>query len=201
MPAHQNLIRSEEHSLKRSHLVRKIDRGRLIERAKAYDEEALSELYHLYANTIFRYIYYRVGERNVAEDLVSDVFVRVLQDLPSYRDTGAPFEAWLYRIAHARVIDYYRRQKVRQTAPLSEGVYAGELADPDYLAGRRDDARRLWQKLTQLTDEQQQVLSLRFIAGYSGEQVAKALGKTEGAVKALQHRALASLRRLLEREP
>lgn len=181
--------------------MRKIDQGRLIERAKGYDEEALSELYHLFANTIFRYIYFRVGERSVAEDLVSEVFVRVLQDLPSYQDTGAPFEAWLYRIANARVVDYYRRQKVRQTVPLSERVYAGEVADPDYLADDRDQARRVWQTLTQLTDEQQQVISLRFIAGYSGEQIAKAMGKTEGAVKALQHRALASLRRLLEHKP
>lgn len=180
--------------------MRKVDQSRLIERAKAYEEEAISELYHLYADTIFRYVYYRINERNVAEDLVSDVFVRMLQGLPSYQDTGAPFEAWLYRIAHARVVDYYRRQKVRQTVPLSEGVYAGELADPDYLAGNRDEAHRVFQTLTQLTEEQQQVISLRFIAGYSGEQIARALGKTEGAVKALQHRALAALRRLLEHE-
>lgn len=174
--------------------------SRLIERAKAYDEEALSELYQRHADLIFRYIFYRVGDRAVAEDLVGDVFVRALEDLPAYQVTGVPFQAWLYRIAHARVVDHYRRQQVRRAAPLDEQLPAGEKADPDHLAGDRDEARRAWAALGHLTDEQQQVIALRFLAGFSLAEVARAIGKTEGAVKALQHRALASLRRLLEIE-
>ncbi len=180
--------------------MRNVSESQLIERAKTYDAQALSELYRRHADAIFRYVFYRVGDRSVAEDLVGDVFVRALEGLPSYQDTGSPFEAWLYRIAHARVVDHYRRQKVRRAAPLDEKLAADEGTDPDRLAAHQDDLRRVWEALALLTDEQQQVISLRFIAGYSTVEVAQALGKTEGAVKALQHRGLASLRRLLEIE-
>lgn len=180
--------------------MRDVSQSRLIKRAKGYDPEALDELYSRYADVVFRYIYYRVGDRQVAEDLVGDVFVRAMEALPAYQDVGSPFEAWLYRIAHARVVDYYRRQKVRQTAVLDEQVIADGRSDPDRLLAQSDDVGRVWAALSQLTDEQQQVVSLRFIAGYSTAEVAKVVGKTEGAVRALQHRALASLRRLLESE-
>jgi RNA polymerase sigma-70 factor (ECF subfamily) len=180
--------------------VRETSESHLIKKAKTYDTEALSELYRRHADAIFRYVYYRLGDEVVAEDLVGDVFVRMLEGLPSYQDTGRPFEAWLYRIAHARVVDHYRREKARRSTSVDEELAAGEEGDPDRLAAHRDDARRVWKALVDLTDDQQQVISLRFIAGYSTAEVAKLLGKTEGAVKALQHRALASLRRLLEIE-
>jgi RNA polymerase sigma-70 factor (ECF subfamily) len=178
--------------------VRDVSESYLIEKAKAYDEEALSELYHRHANAIYRYVYYRVGDQAVAEDLVGDIFVRALEGLPTYQDTGRPFEAWLYRIAQARVVDHYRRKNVRRVAPLDEGLPAGDTADLDRLVALQDDIRRVWEALQDLTEDQQQVISLRFIAGYSTAETSDALGKTEGAVKALQHRALASLRRLLE---
>jgi RNA polymerase sigma-70 factor (ECF subfamily) len=178
--------------------VRDLSESRLIEKGKAYDSEALSELYRRYADAIFRYVYYRVGDQAVAEDLVSDVFVRMLEGLPSYQDIGRPFEAWLYRIAHARVVDHYRKGNRRRVAPLDERLAAGDEADPRQLAVDRDDRRRTWEAVNELTEDQQQVISLRFLAGYSTQEVACLLGKTEGAVKALQHRGLASLRRLLE---
>jgi RNA polymerase sigma-70 factor (ECF subfamily) len=177
--------------------VRETSESHLIKKAKTYDTEALSELYRRHADAIFRYVYYRVGDQVVAEDLVGDVFVRMLEGLPSYQDTGRPFEAWLYRIAHARVVDHYRREKARRGTSVDEELAAGEEGNPDRLAAHRDDTRRVWEALVDLTDDQQQVISLRFLAGYSTAEVAKLLGKTEGAVKALQHRALASLRRLL----
>jgi RNA polymerase sigma-70 factor (ECF subfamily) len=180
--------------------VRDVSESHLINKAKERDSEALSELYHRYADAVFRYVYYRVGDREVAEDLVGDVFVRALEGLPSYQDTGSPFEAWLYRIAHARVVDYYRRQQVRFAALLDERLAGGEGADPYRLVAHRDEARRAWSALIHLTDDQQQVIALRFIAGYSVAEAARLMGKTKGAVRALQHRALASLRRLLEGE-
>jgi RNA polymerase sigma-70 factor (ECF subfamily) len=182
----------------RSLSVRDVSESYLIERAKAYNEEALSELYRRHANAIFRYVYYRVGDQAVAEDLVGDIFVRALEGLPTYQDTGRPFEAWLYRIAQARVVDHYRRKNVRRLAPLDERLPAGDAADLDQLVAHQDDVRRVWEALHDLTEDQQQVISLRFIAGYSTAETSDMLGKTEGAVKALQHRALASLRRLLE---
>ncbi len=175
--------------------------SRLIERAKACDEEALSELYHRHANAVFRYIYYRVGDQEAAEDLVGDVFVRAMEGLPSYQQTGIPFEAWLYRIAQARVVDHYRRQNVRRTVALDEQLPDGEETTPDRVAAKSDEIRQAREAMSRLTDEQQMVLSLRFIAGHPTAEVATLLGKTEGAVKALQSRALASLRRLLEAEP
>ncbi len=180
--------------------MRDVRESRLIKKAKTYDTEALSELYRRHADAIFRYVYYRVGDQVAAEDLVGDVFLRMLEGLPSYQDTGRPFEAWLYRIAHARVVDHYRKERARRAASVDEGLAASEEQDPHRQAAHRDDARRMWEALVDLTDDQQQVISLRFIAGYSTAEVAELLGKTEGAVKALQHRALASLRRLLEIE-
>lgn len=180
--------------------VRDVGESHLIQRAKAYDGEALEELYRRHANDIFRYVYYRVGDQAVAEDIAGDVFVRALEGLASYQDTGRPFEAWLYRIAHARVVDYYRRQGRRRVEPLGEGLAADEETDPHRLAALRDESRQAWAAANHLTEDQQQVISLRFIAGYSTAEVAELLGKTEGAVKALQHRALASLRRLLEED-
>lgn len=174
--------------------------GRLIERAKAYDEAALSELYQQYVQRLFRYVYARVGDAALAEDLVSDVYVRMLESLPSYEERGVPFEAWLYRIAHGRVVDHYRRQKVRNHEPLDDQLAGDDGENPERSTAAKDDAARAWQALNQLTPDQQQVLSLRFFGEYSSAEVASVLDKTEGSVKALQHRALAALRRLLESE-
>jgi RNA polymerase sigma-70 factor (ECF subfamily) len=172
----------------------------LIERAKAYDQAALSDLYQRHAERIFRYVYYRVGNRMVAEDLTGEVFVQALEALPAYEHTGAPFSAWLYRIAHARIVDYYRRQKIRRTTPLDDQLPANNKADPGQTIAEQDAAHRAWTALPYLTDEQQQVLSLRFIAGYSIAEIARTMDRTEGSVKALQHRGLAALRRLLEKD-
>lgn len=184
----------------RTLVVREISESLLIERARDYDAQALAELYRRYAGAVFRYVYYRVGVPEVAEDLVADVFVRAIEGLPAYQDTGSPFKAWLYRIAHARLVDYYRREEVRRTMPLDEQIAASAKAGPDELAADRDEARRIWAALPQLTSEQQLVISMRFLAGFSTAEVAEVLEKTEGAIRALQHRALASLRRLLEIE-
>lgn len=169
----------------------------LIARAQAFEPEAVSELYRRYADLIYRYIVYRVGDSSTAEDLLGDVFVRALERLPEYRELGRPFEAWLYSIAHSKVIDYYRRQKVRKTVVLHEELMAAEAAEPHQLVVQRDDLQRAWGAVAELTDDQQQVVTLRFLANYSIAEVAAQLGKTEGAIKSLQNRALATLRRLL----
>ncbi|HMO57965.1 MAG TPA: sigma-70 family RNA polymerase sigma factor [Roseiflexaceae bacterium] len=170
----------------------------MIERARALEAEALNELYRRYADAVFRYIFYRINDTAAAEDLTGDVFVKAIEGLPSYQVTGKPFEAWLYSIAHARVIDYYRRQQVRRTTPLNEALAAGDGTNPDTLVVQRDDVRRVQAALKQITEEQQQVVLLRFINGHSLLEVAEILGRSEGAIKALQHRALAALRRVLE---
>jgi RNA polymerase sigma-70 factor (ECF subfamily) len=176
--------------------VQNQDEATLIERAKRLDRAALSELYKRHVQAIYRYVYYRVGDVEVAEDLVSEVFLKALEGIESFTYRGVPFASWLYRIARARVIDYFRRQAKRDYLPLDETLVAGKV-EP-YIEGEaRLQHEELRLAIARLTEDQQQVIILRFIEGLSNATVAQILGKTEGAVKSLQHRALASLQRIM----
>ncbi len=171
----------------------------LLERAQKYDEEAIGELYDFYASRIYSYLYRRVQNAQVAEDLTSEVFVRVLQALRSERFWHTSFRAWLYRIAHNLVVDYYRQQPSRPSFPLDERLIrdAGAL---DAARAERFSLLRLQRAIEQLTPDQQQVITLRFGEQLKSREVAEIMDKTVGAVEALQHRAIASLRRLLSEE-
>ena len=172
---------------------------RCLQRAQRGDADAFSALYREHVQAIFRYIAHRVNNVQLAEDLTGDVFARALEGLPSYVDQGKPFVAWLYRIAHARVVDHYRRAERR---PAESDVEAEPLpVTPDMDEGllRRHAARALRAAITELTSDQQQVIVLRFIEGYNIETVAQIMGKNANAIKALQHRALRSLGSRLER--
>jgi RNA polymerase sigma-70 factor (ECF subfamily) len=144
---------------------------------------------------IYRYTYGRVGNAEVAEDLTAQVFLKALEGLSSYRPTGAPFRAWLYRIAHARTVDYYRQKQRRQEVMLVETLVAREPS-PDEVTIARSEWGMVVELLAELTDDQRDVILLRFIEEMSLAEVAEALDKSVGAVKALQHRALAALARL-----
>lgn len=182
----------------------------LLKRAQAYEEQAIAELYDHYAPCIYNYLYRRVHDAQLAEDLTSDVFVRVLQALQSEQFWHTSFQAWLYRIAHNQVIDYYRQQTRQQAHitqfPLEEHLEATDTeesgADPaddmdtGYDAG--DAIYGLEAALNQLTPDQQQVLVLRFGEQMKVQEVAEVMHKTNGAIEALQHRALAALRRMLD---
>jgi RNA polymerase sigma-70 factor (ECF subfamily) len=175
------------------------DESLLIERAKRYDQKAISELYKRHVQNIYRYIYYRVGDVNVAEDLTADVFLRALEGLAGFTYRGVPFSAWLYRIAHARVMDHFRQQARRELLPLDERLVATGKG-PQATVEARLDCEELQSAIAQLTTDQQQVIILKFVEGLSNAEAARILGKTEGAVKALQHRALNSLQRTMRRE-
>ncbi|CAG0931984.1 ECF RNA polymerase sigma factor SigW [Thermoflexales bacterium] len=174
--------------------------SQLIQRAKQGDLTALSELYNLHVDRIYQYIRYRTGNEQTAEDITAEVFLRAIESLGGYNDQGAPFIAWLYRIAYARIVDFWRRGKRQQTAPLDDPLLQDGLAstdeaiDVDFL-----QHRSLQKALRQLTDDQQNVIILKFMQSMNNAEIAQILGKTEGAVKALQRRALESLARLLER--
>jgi RNA polymerase sigma-70 factor (ECF subfamily) len=170
----------------------------LLERAKQYDEAALGELYDHYAPRIYAYIYRRVGDAYLAEDLTGDVFVRVIQAIQSERFWHTSFQAWLYRIAHNLVVDHYRRQQPAEME-LDEGMVASE-DDPAYAVAQRLSHQRLWAAISHLTPGQQQVLALRFGEGMTARKTAEVIGKSTGAIEALQHRALATLRRALKEE-
>jgi RNA polymerase sigma-70 factor (ECF subfamily) len=170
---------------------------RLIERAQKGDKGAIGELYRAHVDMVYRYIYARVGDVAVAEDLTAQVFLKALEGLPNYEPYGRPFAAWLYRIAYARTVDYWRQQQRRREVVLDDGLRADSPPPEDRLV-LEAQWRTALDLLSQLTDDQQDVLILRFIGEMSLSEVADTLGKTVGAVKATQHRALATLARLMQ---
>jgi RNA polymerase sigma-70 factor (ECF subfamily) len=164
--------------------------------AQQGDEQAVAQLYQTYAPMIFRYIAYRVPTEVDAEDLTAEVFLKMVEGLPAYRFTGAPFEAWLYRIAAARVVDFRRRQARRPQTELADTLADSEPLPEEQLQ-QRHEVDTLRAALDKLGDEQQTILLLRFLEGKSHREVAVILGKSEAAVKTAQHRALTRLAALL----
>ena len=171
----------------------------LLERAKQYDAVALGELYDLYAPRIYAYVYRRVSDAQLAEDLTGDVFVRVLQAIQADRFWHTSFRAWLYRIAHNLVVDHYRRQPAAVELELDEQMMASDDNTASIVTKRLSN-QILRVAINRLTPGQQQVLALRFGEGLTARETAKIMNKSIGAIEALQHRALAALRRVLAKE-
>ncbi|HWQ12031.1 MAG TPA: RNA polymerase sigma factor [Roseiflexaceae bacterium] len=172
---------------------------RIIARAQAGDAGAFGELYARYAGTILRYLYVRTREQEAAQDLTQEVFVRVIKGIGGFEYRGEKsFLGWLYTIAGNVVIGQARRKRAVST-PLDDSV---EIADPRGQEAVLSvfDRVSLQHAIGQLTSDQQQVLTLRYFADMTNQEIAASTGKTEGAVKALQHRALLALQQILERE-
>jgi RNA polymerase sigma-70 factor (ECF subfamily) len=166
--------------------------------ARHGDVRAVGRLYDQHHEALYRYIWMRVGEKQTAEDLTGEVFMRMLDALPRFRPTGVPFRAWLYRIARNLLVDHYRKMETRSVESLQDShgqIAAGE--DPGSAVEQKLSTEHLQQALGRLDEAQREVVSLRFLAGLSLEETALALEKTEAAVKALQHRGLAALRQVL----
>lgn len=174
------------------------DDARLVERAQAGDVAAFAEVYDRYQPLVYRYVFYRVGDTPVAEDLTAEVFVRVVEKIDRFVYRGQPLLAWLYAIARNLVADFYRQTKRSDALALDEGA-ASAAPLPEQAAEDRLTQQQLVAALARLTEEQRQVILLKFVEGMDNETVASLLGKPVGAVKSLQHRALAALRRMLER--
>lgn len=166
----------------------------LVARAKQRDSDAITEIYTQHSPAIYRYIRRRIPEHETAEDLCSDVFVKMLEKIDRYEERGWPISAWLYRIAHDRTIDMYRKQK-HQTVPFE--TWAGVTDDLEEQVVRKIEAEDLHEMLAFLTKDQRSVLTLRFLADQDIQRVAEHLGRSEGAVKALQHRGITALQRLI----
>lgn len=176
----------------------KLTEQALVLRASGGDANAVDELYRLHSPAIFRYFYFRVQDRATAEDLTGEVFVKMVEGLPRYQERGIPITAWLFRIAHDRVVDHHRRSSYRQTEILSEALET-DAPGTEAQAEERLDNQYLHQLIDTLTDEQRTVIQLRFIEGYSLEECARLLRKKPGAIKALQFRALRQLGQKLDR--
>ncbi|MCJ7509971.1 MAG: sigma-70 family RNA polymerase sigma factor [Dehalococcoidia bacterium] len=168
----------------------------LIRRAQEFDQEALGWLYQLFYPKLYNYAYLQLGDVQQAEDLASEVLLRVMESLKDYRFRGLPVSAWVFRIARNYVIDLSRRRQRRPQVSLYEGIPDTE-ASPHAAAERAIAQDELRLALTRLTEEQRQVIILKFVEGMDNTSVARVLGRSQGAVKSLQHRALVSLKRLL----
>ena len=169
--------------------------------ARRREPGAVTRVYTAYAPALFRFFLAAVGDRPAAEDLTSDVFKSAIEDLPRFRGPVEALGGWLFRIAHHDLSDYRRRQVRNLVQPLDdlleEAALAGKVVDPEQLALDRVEGDRVLAALRQLTPDQREVLLLRLVANLTAPEVAGILNKSTDAVKALQHRGLASLARVL----
>ncbi|MCJ7738894.1 MAG: RNA polymerase sigma factor [Anaerolineae bacterium] len=175
-----------------------MDEGtRRLQEAKRWDESALGEIYDTYAPLIYRYVYRKTGDRDIAQDLTAETFHRFLKALRRGTGPRDHLSGWLYRVAHNLVVDHYRSRPKEPAASLEDVNPAVEPVQAEMVA-RKDQAARVRVALQQLTPLQQKVVLLRFLEEMSLREVALALERTVGSVKALQHRAVSSLQRILE---
>jgi RNA polymerase sigma-70 factor (ECF subfamily) len=164
----------------------------LIRRAQTGDADAVASLYRQYVAAITRYVGYRVADEAVVEDLTAEVFLQMVEGLPRYRITGAPFEAWLYRIAAARVADYYRSAGREQTEASLETIRSSQPS-LELRIQQREELDALRAALRELSDEHQTILILRFVERKSHQEVAHIMNKSTRAIATAQHRALKKL--------
>ena len=159
---------------------------------------ALTALFETHFERVSRYIAVRIGNRSEAEDMASEVFVRALQSVDSYRETGSPMEAWVFRIAHNIVVDHLRRRGRRPgSVPLDDAPPVSYTPNPGAHLERQEELRELHRALEQLSEAQRQVLALRFGADLSSEEAAHAMGKKPGAIREMQSAAVKKLRSIL----
>ena len=176
------------------------DLVRLITKAQRGDPVAFDDLYERYAQGILRYLYLRTREAESAQDLTQEVFIRVLKNIRKFEYRGEKlFLGWLYTIAGNVLIGHVRRKHGIQT-PLDQNL---EIVDPRGQEQFASTIERIYllNAMSQLTDDQQQVLTLKFFGDLTNQEIATVIGRTEGAVKALQHRAILSLQQIIEQEP
>jgi RNA polymerase sigma-70 factor (ECF subfamily) len=173
--------------------------ARLVELATAGRFDAFASLYTRHLDAIYRYTYYRTGNTQDAEDLTEQVFIKAWEGMPGYRAAGCAFAGWLYRIAHNLMVDYYRKQKSSgKSIELDEAAWTtAPLESTLDTVIKAEETNRLAAAIASLPDDYQQIISLRFIEGLGHAEIAGIMDKSENACRALQHRALAALNRLL----
>jgi len=170
----------------------------LIKHAQNGSVSAVGELYTAYHERIYRFIWGRVYDSQLAEDLTGEVFTKMVIHLPDYRERGLPFQAWLYRIARNLVIDHHRKHSNRQSVPLeSARDVQKEGKSPEEKVQQTLTFESVQEALEHIEPTQREVVELRFLAGLPLKDVAKTLDKTVASIKALQHRGLVSLRDIL----
>ena len=176
---------------------RSVTEADLLHSARAFDQDALAHIYQTYHQVLYRYVYHHIGHEQTAQDVTAEVFGRFLQALRSGRGPTRQVKAWLYRVAHNLVVDELRRRTYRDHQSLDDGL-ADTLGDggqsPEERAWTAIASAQVREALAELSLDQRQIVILKFLEGLNNAEIAEITGKTVGAVKALQHRALHSLR-------
>ena len=174
----------------------------LITKAKSGETEAFGLIYDHYLPKIYRFILMKVSRREEAEDITHQVFLKAWTSIGThYSEMDLPFSSWLYRIAKNAVIDHYRRERPTLNIDDHEGV--DELItrhDLDLKIDLENKTKELLEAVRSLKETEQEVITMRFVEDLSTKEVAEAIGKSEGAVKVIQHRAIESLRKKLQKE-
>lgn len=174
-----------------------MDINNLVTRARAGDKEAFGKLYDLFLDTVYRFVYFRVSTTPDAEDITEQVFVSIFEHIGSYEERKLPFEAWLFRIARNKVIDYYRTKKTK-VALEDIAERPDEKPQPDKLTEIQLTTDAVMNALTKLPDIYREIIILKFIEEKENDEIEIILEKQPGYVRVLQQRALSKLRSLLE---
>jgi RNA polymerase sigma-70 factor (ECF subfamily) len=173
----------------------------LVRLAQEGSADAFGELYRIYCDTVFRYIYYRVSTRALAEDLTSETFVRALRRITTFSWQGRDFGAWLVTIARNLVADHFKSSRHRMEVSTGEMLDSNEVeASPEESVLEHLSNEALLDAVHRLNDQQRECVTLRFLQGLSVAETADIMGKNEGAIKTLQYRAVRTLARLLPAE-
>ncbi|MCB9437123.1 MAG: sigma-70 family RNA polymerase sigma factor [Anaerolineales bacterium] len=171
-----------------------IDENDLVTLAQQGDKYAFGELYQRYVSRIYTYFYYRTGNKQDAEDLTTRVFMRALSHINSYSDRGVPFSAWLYRIAHNLLANWHRDNSRRKIIAIDEYIGSELETDaPEAITEDMQEQEELMESIRQLPADRQQLLFLKFVERLSNAEIGEIMNRTEGAVKSLYHRTLATL--------
>jgi RNA polymerase sigma-70 factor (ECF subfamily) len=173
---------------------------RLVDRAQKGDRAALEELYLIHFDRIYSYLHMSVGNRHDAEDLTTQTFLKMLESIAKFRWQSAPFSAWLFRIAHNLSMDHFRSRRRWQPEEEVPEVPGEEEPSAELQAMQSIGRQSMLELIEDLSPEQQQVLTLKFVFNFQNGDVATILGKTEGAIKSLQHRALVSLQKQVQQQ-
>ena len=172
-----------------------IDDNTVLELAVQGDSEAFGVLYERYVTRIYNYIFYRIGSSYEAEDLTERVFMRALRHIGNYNNRGLPFSAWLYRIAHNLVANWYRDNSRRKEIPLDDGILISHQSSfPEQELLHSEERERLLHVIRKLPPDRQQLVILKFVDHLSNLEIGQIMGRTEGAVKSLYHRTLLTIR-------
>jgi RNA polymerase sigma-70 factor (ECF subfamily) len=180
--------------MEKSTLNSGVDESALIEQAKS-DKEAFGQLYELYVDRIYNYVYYRTGNIADAEDLTARIFYRAMSHIANYDDRGIPFSAWLYRIAHNLVANWHRDRSRRKIISLDDLTqWQVKEESPELATQLMEDKDALLAAIRRLPADRQELLILKFVERLPNAEIGNIMGRSEGAIKSLYHRTLIALR-------